>query len=251
VRAKVHRVLDTLRGRVALVTGGDRGIGKSIALALGAAGAVVAVNFRANEDEARAVVAAIGALGERAVAVRADVSDPTQVGVMIATVRRELGAVDVLVNNAGIARPLPLDAIHLATWDATFAVNVRAAFICSSAVVPEMRARRWGRLVYLSSSAARIGGIVGPHYAASKAAVEGLMHSYAALLAKDGVTANAVAPALIETEMIAGNPDAVQNRIPVGRFGTPEEVADLVVAVTRNPYITGQTIQVNGGIYMT
>ena len=170
---------------------------------------------------------------------------------MVATVRRELGPIDVLVSNAAAARPLPLEALHLATWDAAFAVNLRAAFIVSSAVIPEMRARRWGRLLYMSSTAAKIGGIVGPHYAASKAGLEGLMHSYASLLAKEGITANAIAPALIETKMLAGNPDAVADRIPVGRFGTPEEVADIVVAIAQNPFVTGQTIQVNGGLYMT
>jgi 3-oxoacyl-[acyl-carrier protein] reductase len=236
---------------VALVTGGGRGIGKSIALALAAAGARVAVNHRAGEADAKDVVSAIEALGKTAISVRADVSDPDEVATMIETVRRELGAIDVLVNNAGTARFLPLEAVHLATWDATFAVNLRGPFIVTSAVLPDMRARRWGRLIYLSSTAARVGGIVGPHYAASKAGLEGLVHSYASLLAKEGITANAIAPALIETEMLGGNSAATPERIPVGRFGTPEEVADLVVAVASNGYITGQTIQINGGIYMT
>jgi 3-oxoacyl-[acyl-carrier protein] reductase len=240
-----------LDGRVALVTGGGRGIGKSISLALAAAGARVAVNHRAGEADAKAVVSAIEALGKTAIAVRADVSDPDQVATMIATVRRELGAIDILVNNAGIARFLPLGEVHLATWDATFAVNLRGPFIVTSAVLPEMRARGWGRLIYVSSTAARVGGIVGPHYAASKAGLEGLVHSYASLLAKEGITANAIAPALIETEMLGGNAAATPDRIPVGRFGTPEEVADLVVAVASNGYITGQTIQINGGMYMT
>jgi 3-oxoacyl-[acyl-carrier protein] reductase len=170
---------------------------------------------------------------------------------MVSKVRRELGPIDVLVNNAGMARALSLEALHLATWDATFAVNLRASFILSSAVIPEMRTRKWGRLLYVSSTAARVGGIVGPHYAASKAGLEGLMHSYASLLAKEGITSNAIAPALIETKMLAGNPAAVADKIPVGRFGTPEEVADMIVAIAQNPYVTGQTIQVNGGLYMT
>lgn len=240
-----------LEGKVALVTGGSRGIGKSIALGLAAAGAEIAVNYRAGEEDAAAVVRAVEATGRNAIAVRADVSDPEEVDSLIGSVRRELGAVDVLVHNAGIARALPLEAIHLATWDATFAVNLRAAFIVSSAVLPEMRARRWGRLLYISSSAARMGGIVGPHYAASKAGLEGLVHSYASLLAKEGITANAISPALIETAMLAGNPAAVPDRIPIGRFGTTEEVAALVVAVATNAFITGQTLQVNGGLYMT
>ncbi|HEX8793051.1 MAG TPA: SDR family NAD(P)-dependent oxidoreductase [Polyangiaceae bacterium] len=241
----------TLGGRVALVTGASRGIGRSIALGLAGAGARVAVNHRTAKEDALGVVREVEALGQQAIAIEADVANPDEVEVLVASVVRELGPVDILVHNAGIARPLPLEALRLATWDATFAVNLRAAFALSSAVIPGMRARRWGRLLYVSSSAARVGGIVGPHYAASKAGLEGLTHSYASLLAREGITANAIAPALIETEMLAGNPKAVADRLPVGRLGTPEEVAEMVVAVASNAFITGQTIQVNGGIYMT
>lgn len=241
----------SLGGRVALVTGASRGIGRSIVLGLAAAGARVAVNHRAAKEEALGVAREVEALGQHAIVAEADVSSPDEVEAAVASVERELGPVDILVHNAGIARPLPLEAIRLATWDATFAVNLRAAFVLSSAVIPGMRARRWGRLLYISSSAARVGGIVGPHYAASKAGLEGLMHSYASLLAREGITANAIAPALIETEMLAGNPAAVPARLPVGRLGTPEEVAAIVVAVASNAFVTGQTIQVNGGLYMT
>lgn len=241
----------TLRGRVALVTGASRGIGRAISLALAAEGARVAVNHRAHDEEALALVRAIEKGGGEAIVVRADVADPDEVAAMIATVKQELGPVEILVNNAGIARALPLEQIHLATWDKTFSVNLRAPFIVTSAVLPEMRARRWGRLLFVSSTAAKVGGIVGPHYAASKAGLDGLMHGYASLLAREGITSNVISPALIETEMLAGNQKADPAKIPVGRFGTPEEVADLVLAVARNGYITGQTIQVNGGIYMT
>jgi 3-oxoacyl-[acyl-carrier protein] reductase len=251
VEVRSSTVTSQLTDRTALVAGGDRGIGRSIALALAGAGANVAVSYWVSDSEAADVVGAIEALGRRAVAVRADVTTPDAVTEMVAAVRRALGPVEVLVNNAGIARPMSLSELHLATFDATLAVNLRGAFITTSAVVPEMRARRWGRLVYVSSSAARIGGIVGPHYAASKAGLEGLMHSYAALLAAEGITANAVASALIETEMLAGNAAARPDRLPVGRFGTTEEVADVVVAVAANGLVTGQTIQVNGGLYMT
>ncbi|MEO7109122.1 MAG: SDR family NAD(P)-dependent oxidoreductase [Polyangiaceae bacterium] len=242
---------NALRDRIALVTGASGGIGRATALALAAAGAHIAVNYRAGDEEATELVNAIEKLGRHAVAVRADIADPDDVEQMVSTVRRELGPIDVLVNNAGTARAMSLEALHLATWDATFAVNLRASFILSSAVIPEMRARKWGRLVFVSSTAARVGGIVGPHYAASKAGLEGLMHSYASLLATEGITSNAIAPALIETKMLAGNPAAVADKIPVGRFGTPEEVAEMIVAVAQNPYVTGQTIQVNGGLYMT
>lgn len=242
---------DALNGKVALVTGAGRGIGRSIALALARVGARVVVNHRAGGEDAREVVRTIERAGGKAISIGADVSDPDEVTDMIARVRRALGPVDVLVNNAGIARALPLESVRLATWDATMAVNLRAPFVVSSAVIPEMRARRWGRLLFVSSTAARVGGIVGPHYAASKAGLEGLMHSYASLLAKDGITSNAISPALIETDMLAGNPAASPERIPVGRFGTPEEVADLLVSIASNPFVTGQTVQINGGIYMT
>lgn len=242
---------EALRGRVALVTGASRGIGRATALALAREGARVAVNHRAAPDEAAAVVRAIEALGGDAFAVSADVASPEAVDEMLHDIARELGPVDVLVCNAGIAKPLPLEAIRLATWDATMAVNLRAPFIVASGVVPGMRERKFGRLVFVSSTAAKVGGIVGPHYAASKAGVEGLAHAYASLLAREGITSNAVAPALIETEMLAGNEKASAERVPVGRLGTPEEVADVIVSVAKNPFVTGQTIQVNGGIYMT
>lgn len=240
-----------LDGRVALVTGAGRGIGRAIALALARAGARVAVNHRVHPAEGERVVSEIEALGGEAMSVRADVTVPDEVSAMLDEVRRTFGAVEVLVNNAGIARALPLEQVQLATWDKAFAVNVRAPFVVTSAVLPAMREARWGRLLFVSSTAARVGGIVGPHYAASKAGLEGLMRSYAALLAPEGITSNAVAPALIETEMLAGNPKADTSKIPVGRFGSAAEVAEVVVALATNPYVTGQTVQVNGGLYMT
>ncbi|MBK8217561.1 MAG: SDR family NAD(P)-dependent oxidoreductase [Myxococcales bacterium] len=243
--------MEALRGRVALVTGASRGIGRATALALAREGVRVAVNHRAAADDAATVVREIEALGGDAFAVGADVASPEAVDEMLHDIGRELGPVDILVSNAGIAKPLPLEAVRLATWDATMAVNLRAPFIVASGVVPGMRERRFGRLVFVSSTAAKVGGIVGPHYAASKAGVEGLAHAYASLLAREGITSNAVAPALIETEMLAGNDKASAERVPVGRLGTPEEVADVIVSVVRNPFITGQTLQVNGGIYMT
>lgn len=240
-----------LSGKVALVTGATRGIGRSIALGLAAVGVDIAVNYRAGTQDAEGLVAEIVALGRRATAVRADVSDPDAVTDMVSTIRRELGPVDVLVNNAGIARPLKLESIHLAKWDATFAVNLRAPFTVTSAVLPEMRARGWGRLLYLSSTASRGRWRRRSALRGIRGGPRGPRPQLASILAKEGITANAIAPALIETEMLAGNVQVNPDRIPVGRFGTAEEVADIVVAVACNGYITGQTIHVNGGIYMT
>lgn len=240
-----------LTGRVALVTGGDRGIGAAIALALARAGADVALGFHTRVDEARAVADRIVALGRRAACVQGDLALVDQAAAMAEDTIRALGDVDVLVCNAGIGRPIDIEALDLASFDETLAVNLRAPFVVTQAVLPAMRRRRWGRLLYLSSTAAQVGGIVGPHYAASKAALAGLAHAYAARLAGEGITANVLAPALVETEMIRSNPGARPDRIPVGRFGAPEEVAALAVAIAENGYVTGQTVQVNGGLYFT
>ncbi|MFO0929184.1 MAG: SDR family oxidoreductase [Gemmataceae bacterium] len=170
---------------------------------------------------------------------------------LVAAVEAGLGSVDVLVNNAGIARPLPLEQITEADFDEMFAVNLKSAFLLTQAVLPGMRARRWGRIVNLSSVAAQVGGVIGPHYAASKAGLHGLTHAYAALLAKEGITVNAIAPALIETEMVTSNPRATPALIPVGRFGSADEVATVAATLATNGYVTGQTINVNGGWYMS
>lgn len=243
--------MDDLTGRVALVTGGSRGLGRAIALALGAAGANVAVNYRVNRAAADEVVAALTQTGRRAVAVGADVSIPEQVDAMVAVVAEQLGDIGILVNNAGVARPRAVGEVDLETFDEAIAVNLRSAFLVTRAMLPAMRRARWGRLIFLSSTAAHIGGVVGPHYAASKAGLIGLMHGYAARLVQDGITANAIAPALVETDMVTADLRAHPERIPVGRFGRPEEVAGVAVMLARNAYLTGQTIQVNGGVYPT
>jgi len=155
------------------------------------------------------------------------------------------------VNNAGITRPQKLEDISERDWDEILAVNLKSCFLATQAVVPEMRLHRWGRIVNLSSVAAQLGGVVGPHYAASKAGILGLTHAYAALLSREGITVNAIAPALVETDMVRSNPRASAALIPAGRFGDVEEVADVVVMLAGNGYITGQTINVNGGWYMS
>lgn len=234
-----------------MVTGASRGIGRAIAIALARAGAHVAVNFVSRELEAGKVCAEIEALGRRTVAVKADVSVTAEVSSMVQGVQNELGPISILVNNAGISRPQPLDQITERDWDEVLTVNLKSMFLVAQAVLPGMRKQQWGRIINLSSVAAQLGGVIGPHYAASKAGCLGLTHSYAALLAKEGITVNAIAPALIETEMITSNPKARADIIPLGRFGTVEETADVAVMLARNGYITGQTINVNGGWYMS
>jgi 3-oxoacyl-[acyl-carrier protein] reductase len=237
-----------LTNRVALVTGGSRGIGKAIALALAEAGANVVVNYRVAAKEANAVADGIRALGRRAMAVAADVSDGAAVHAMIQSVAAELGAVDVLINNAGVAITRGIDDLTEADFDRTIAVNLKSAFLCTQAVLPGMRARRWGRIVNISSGAARGAGGIGLHYNASKAGMEGLTRGYAARLVKDGITVNAVAPSLIDTEMMSGSKEERAARIPLGRLGRPEEVAQAVLMVIGNEYMTGQTVPLSGGL---
>jgi 3-oxoacyl-[acyl-carrier protein] reductase len=240
-------LIPNLSDRVALVTGASRGIGRAVALALAAVGADVAVNYRRQEAAADEVAAAIRATGRRAIAVSADVSDRGAVAAMIGRIEAELGAVDVLVNNAGIAITRGVDDLTEAEFDLTLTVNLKSAFLCTQAVLPGMRARRWGRIVNISSGAARGAGGIGVHYNASKAGMEGLTRGYAARLVKEGITVNAVAPSLIDTDMMNARRDQYAARIPLGRMGTAEEVAQAVLMVAGNEYMTGQTVQLNGG----
>lgn len=240
-----------LSGRVALVTGGGRGIGKAIALGLAEAGADVVVNYRVRADTADATVAEIRRMGRRAQPVQADVSIASEVAGMLETVERDLGPVDVLINNAGVSRPATIEELTEADFDRTIRENLKSAFLCTQAVLPGMRARGFGRVVMISSGAARAAGVVGVHYNASKAGMEGLARGYAARVVKDGVTVNVVAPSLIATEMI--KPHRLDNvaRIPVGRLGEVGEIASVVLMVVGNAYMTGQTIAVNGGMYFS
>ncbi|HXS20429.1 MAG TPA: SDR family NAD(P)-dependent oxidoreductase [Steroidobacteraceae bacterium] len=238
-----------LQNRVALVTGGSRGIGRAVALALAAAGAAVAVNYRERVEEAEAVAEDIRKDGGRTALYRADVSVRTSVQGMVCDVEAELGPIDILVNNAGTAVVRGLDEITEEDFDRALAVNLKSAFLCTQTVLPGMRVRRWGRIINISSIGARIGsGSVSVAYAAAKAGIEGLTRAYALRLASESVTVNAVAPGLVETEM--GKPlieSGVATRIPVGRPGTGEEIAQAVLLLVGNAYMTGQTIAVNGG----
>src|SRR5215475_5941274 len=237
----------SLRGHVALVTGGSRGIGAAIVKAMGEAGCAVAVNYRERAAEAEALAKAIGTAGGKAVAIAADVSQADAVAKMVERASSELGPVDILVNNAGIAIVRGVDDLTEDDFDQTMLINLKSAFLCTQAVLPGMRAKKWGRIVNISSGAARGAGAIGPHYNASKAGMEGLTRGYAARLVKDGITVNAVAPSLIDTDMMRGR-NNLASRIPLGRLGRPEEVAIAAMMLIRNPYMTGQTIVLNGGM---
>ena len=240
---------------VALVTGGSRGIGRAVALRLGRDGHDVAVGYATSADAAEAVAAEIRALGRRAVPVGADLSDPAAADALVDGVEAGLGPVDVLVANAGVNTPgRRVEEITLEEWDRLHAVNLRAPFLLARRALPGMAKRGFGRIVLLSSVAAYTGGIIGAHYASSKAGLHGLAHSLSQQAARDGVTVNVVAPALIDSDMLPDDP-AVRARLadslPVGRLGTADEVADVVAAVVHNAFLTNQSILIDGGRHPT
>jgi 3-oxoacyl-[acyl-carrier protein] reductase len=240
-----------LSGRTALVTGASRGIGKAIALALANAGADLAVNFNTQSEAAEAVCQQIRASGRKSIAVQADVSKTADVDRMVTAVERELGPVAILVNNAGIAKVLPPDQVTEEIFEHFLRVNLTSMFLVTQRVLPNMRKAKWGRIINLSSIAAQTGGIIGPHYAASKSGILGLTRSYAALLAQDGITANAIAPGLIDTDMAASVPKQIRDKIPPETVGTAEEVAQIAALLAENKTITGQTYNINAGRYMS
>jgi 3-oxoacyl-[acyl-carrier protein] reductase len=251
--------MSKLADKIALVTGASRGIGKSIALALARAGCHVAVNYQRQAASAEAVCALIRnivnetgeSLGRKAVPIQADVSVLADVDRLISQTERDLGEIEILVNNAGVAQTKTIAEITLDDWDRILRINLTSAFLVTQRALPNMRKRRWGRIINLSSVAAQTGGVIGPHYATSKAGLIGLTHSYAALLAKEGITANAIAPALLETDMVTGNLNATPDRIPLGYFGHPDEAGRAAVLLAESDYITGQTLNLNGGWYMS
>ena len=239
-----------LAGRVALITGGSGGIGRAIALALSAAGASVAIGYGTSDAAAHQLAGQITAAGGRAAALSADLAYAAEVIRLAEEAEHAFGPVDVLVNNAGIAKRQPLESIAVEDFDETIAVNLRGPFLLTQRLLPAMAKRGFGRVLFMSSVAAFTGGIVGPHYAAAKAGLHGLTHSLAARYARSGVTVNAIAPALIaDTGMLPGEEAELRQRVPVGRLGRPAEVADLALAVLRNPYLNSQVISLDGGIY--
>jgi 3-oxoacyl-[acyl-carrier protein] reductase len=240
-------VNDGLHGRTALITGGSRGIGAAISKALAQAGAAVAINYHERADPAKKLADELRSTGVSATTVQADVSQADAVAKMVQLVKSELGDIDILINNAGIAITRGIDTLSEAEFDRTIATNLKSVFLCTQAVLPMMRAKQWGRIINISSGAARGAGAIGPHYNASKAGVEGLTRGYAAQLVKEGITVNAVAPSLIETDMMKGQ-ESLVSRIPLGRFGRADEVAKAVMMLMDNPYMTGQTVALSGGM---
>jgi len=239
-----------LSGRKAIVTGSSRGIGKAIALALANAGCDITVNFLTNEVDAHGTADAIRRMGRRAIAVQADVSTSGDVQRLVGIAETDIGPTDILVNNAGRVLVEGLDQMSESSWNDIIRVNLTSVFLMTQAVLPGMRARKWGRIINLTSVAAQAGSMLAVHYSAAKGGVISATKSYARLLAKEGVTVNAISPALIATEMVAANPRITPDMIPMGRFGTVEECAEVAVTIAGNAYMTGQTIALNGGMFM-
>ncbi|WP_347712018.1 3-oxoacyl-[acyl-carrier-protein] reductase [uncultured Fretibacterium sp.] len=242
--------------RLALVTGGSRGIGRAIALALGKNGCDVAVNYNASAEAAEALCGELAALGARASAFRADVSDRFQVEALFKAVEAGMGPVEILVNNAGITRDNLLMRMKSEDWDAVLAANLNSAFYCTQSAIRGMAKARWGRVVSIASVVGLVGNAGQANYSASKAGLIGFSRSVAREYAARGVTVNVVAPGFIGTDMTGVLKEqvreAILGQIPLGRMGAPEDVARAVAffASEESSYVTGQVLAVDGGMTM-
>src|SRR3954454_20278034 len=239
-----------LKGRVVLVTGGSGGIGAALCRRLAREGMTVAVHYRDRAEPAASIVDDITGAGGRARAFPADLLVPRASDLLVDAVERDLGPIDALVANHGLAHKATFDEVDAGAWDETLAINLRAPFLLARRVLPGMRDRGFGRILFMSSVAGFTGGIVGPHSAASKGGLHGLTRHLAARVAQGGVTVNALAPALIEdTDMLPGDPGYLAHAVPVGRLGRPDEVADMAVAMLRNGYLTSKVFALDGGMH--
>ena len=241
-----------LSGRVALVTGASGGIGRRVAERLSEEDVAVVLAYGANDEPARQLASGIANSGGRAIAIGADLADARDTERLADAAGQAFGPIDILVANAGTGSPTDYQDVDADAFDRMYAVNLRAPFLLARRVLPGMIERGFGRVLFTSSIAALTGGVVGPHYAATKAGLHGLTHHLAARVVRDGVTVNAIAPALIaDTRILPGDPEQLAARVPVGRLGTPAEVADLALAILRNGYLTSKVIALDGGMYPT
>lgn len=244
-----------IKNKVALITGSSRGIGKAIALRLAKEGANIAINYLKNREKAEKVAMEARKYGVEAKIYQADVSNYQQVEEMVRKIVEDFNTIHILVNNAGIIpQHYSIFDIPLEEWEKILAVNLTGVFNCTKAVVPVMIKNREGKIINISSVAGKMGGTVGPHYAASKAGIIGMTFSLAQELLKYNITVNAIAPGPIETEMVQSISEErrkiILSRVPMGRFGKTEEVAEAVIFLIKCDYVTGEVIDINGGYYM-
>lgn len=244
-----------LQGKVALVTGASRGIGRATALALASEGAAVVVNYASSSNAAAEVVAQIEAIGGQAIAFKANVANSDEVDQLIAATMEKFGRIDVLVNNAGITRDTLLLRMKLEDWQAVIDLNLTGVFLCTRAVSKIMLKQKSGRIVNITSVAGQMGNAGQSNYSASKAGVIGFTKTVARELAPRAITVNAVSPGFIATDMTEGlKADPILQMIPLARYGQPEEVAGMIHFLASSPaaaYITGQVFNVDGGMVMT
>ena len=246
-----------LDNKVALVTGGSRGIGKAISLLLAKEGAKIGLNYNRSANEANAVADEIKALGSEAFVVQADVGDAASARNLVKQVLEHFGAIDILVNNAGITRDMFFKKLTDEAWHEVIRTNLDSVYYVTSAAVPAMLDKKYGRIISISSFVGQKGNLAQTNYAATKAGLIGFTKSLALELARNNITVNTINPGFMGTEMVLSIKEEVQQKlltqVPIGRFGTPEEVAEAVLflaADSSGSYITGQQINVNGGIYM-
>jgi acetoacetyl-CoA reductase len=244
-----------LAGKIALVTGASRGIGRAIAIALAKEGAAVALNYRVSETEAQRVVEELKALGAKTMLAQANVSNGSETREMIQRVVKNWGRIDVMVNNAGITRDKTLRKMTDEDWFEVINTNLNSVYYGVMAVMPLMIEQKYGRIINISSFVGQAGNFGQANYSASKGGIIAFTKTAAIELAKYNITVNALAPGFTLTDMLAKVPENVQaqikSRIPMGRFGLPEEVAKAVLFLAADAdYVTGQQINVNGGVYM-
>ncbi len=245
-----------LTGKIALVTGGSRGIGRAIAIALAGQGAKVAVNYVSNAQAATEVVERIASCGGRAVAIQGDVANGADAKRIVEETQKTLEGLHILVNNAGLTADDLVLRMSEESWDRVMAVNLRGAYLCTKAALRPMIRQRWGRIINVASVAGLVGNAGQANYAAAKAGLIGFTKSVAKEVASRSVTANAIAPGLVQTEMTAnlteGQEQAVLQIVPLGRAATPEEIAPAVVFLASEEagYITGSVLAIDGGLVM-
>jgi 3-oxoacyl-[acyl-carrier protein] reductase len=245
-----------LEGKIALVTGGSRGIGRAIALLLAERGAKVALNYNRNLEEANAVAAAIESKGGQALVVQGDVSIAAEAAALVEQTIKAYGRIDILVNNAGITRDTLMMRMSETDWDAVLDTNLKGAYLCAKAVLRPMLKSKGGRIINISSVSGQAGSGGQANYSAAKAGLIGFTKALAREVGSRGITVNAVAPGFIETDMTnalsADFKQKIQDQIPLERFGKPEDVAEAVAFLASDAanYITGQVLAVNGGMVM-